>query len=239
MNIRGFDFKDVLNVNYTSINSCKESGCEDEGICRCTEISNPEVTGIRFSNFVNLVYGFFFDRSKSTQRNNKINEILYGINDQVDKYTIDRIFRVNKIWINKNWDIQIINGYYGQEINAVILKENISEKLQGELETAFSILEINKRVEYLLTLEYGEVLSHLKNLKWQLIRISKTDVIFPSESHKRIVEKKDIDYYFAPNYNLIRAVVIKDGDKWRLIDGYHRLNAISIGDFLVIAGQKN
>lgn len=237
-NLVGFDFKYQLNVGYVTSNSCDVNGCFDEGICRCLEIYDCKVTGIKFNEIVDIIYLSFFDRSKSSKRNLKIDEILYGINEEINRYTIDRVLRSNKIWLDDCWEIQITNGYYGQEIDIVILKNNLANKIQNELDVAFNILDISKRVEHLLVLEYGKLLPHLQNLNWELIRLKKDDIDFPSKSHLDIVSKKDLDYYYSPKYNSVRAIVIKDGDRWKLIDGYHRLTAIHMGNFLVLSGVK-
>lgn len=239
VNLIGFDFKNQLRVNYSSINSCETSGCNEEGICRCTQITDCSVEKVSISQMVEEIHNFYFDKSKSSKRNIKINEILYGINQEIEKYTIDRILRINKVWNNECWEVQLINGYYGQEIDVVILQQELAAKIQNEIGLALSILGINNRIEFLLKLEYGKILPHLQNLDWKLIRLSKDDINVPSQSHLEIVKKKELNYYFAPKYNSIRAVVIKDDDKWKLVDGYHRLSAISLGDFWVLAGEKS
>lgn len=239
ISLLGYDFKYQLYVDYTSSNSCETSGCIEEGICRCTEIHDCQVTDAKFKDISDVIYNSYFDKSKSSKRNIKINEILYGINEEIDRYTIDRILRINKIWLDKNWSVQVNNGYYGQEIDVVILTSEMADKIQKELDTAFDILDINKRIEFLLELEYGKVLPQLENCNWKLLRLRKEDIVFPSESHLELVSKKELNHYSAPKYNSVRAVVLKDGDKWKLIDGYHRLSAISIGDFWVLAGDRN
>lgn len=239
MTILGHDFKHQLIVDYSSSNTCDTSGCIEEGICRCTELYDCHVKSVRVDQISNIIYESFFDKSKSSKRNIKINEILFGLSEEVERYTVDRILRINKIWKNECWDVQVLNGYYGQEVDVVIFKTDLAIKIQNQIGLALNILSINKRVEFLLELEYGKILPHLQNLNWKLIRLKKDDIIFPSESHLEKVKYKDLSHYYAPKYNSIRAVVLKDGDKWKLVDGYHRLSAISIGDFWVLAGDRN
>lgn len=238
INIIGFNFKYQLNVDYQYTNSCDISGCYDEGICRCTEITDCKVTDVKFNEILDIFYNSYFDRSLSSKRNMKINELLHGVNEEINRYTIDRILRVNKIWSNDSWEIQTINGYYGEEIDDVILKHKLATKIKNEIEKALDILDINKRVEFLIELEYGKLSPHLQNLNWELIRLKKDDIDFPSKSHLELVKKKELNHYFAPKYNSIRAIVIKDVNKWKLVDGYHRLTAIHIGNFLVLSGVK-
>lgn len=238
INLLGYDFKNQLSVDYSSSNSCELNGCFEEGICRCTEIYDCKVKNVDVTKIADIIYNSYFDRSLSSKRNIKINELLHGVNEEINRYTIDRILRINKIWLSDSWEIQTINGYYGEEIDDVILKHKLATEIKNQIEQALDILDINSRVEFLIELEYGQLLTHLQNLSWKIIRLKKDDIYFPSQSHLELVKKKELNYYFAPKYNSIRAIVIKDGDKWKLIDGYHRLTAIHMGNFLVLSGVK-
>jgi hypothetical protein len=115
-----FNFQwDGIELDYDRRYSCNESGCDM--ICRCSEIVNQKIVSINYSNLVEAVYNYYFDKSLSTERDIKLNSVLHGITKEIDLYTIDRITRHFKLWDKSNWDINIENGFYGQEIDSVTI----------------------------------------------------------------------------------------------------------------------
>ena len=217
------DFKYMVSYDYDTIYSCEESGCNEEGICRCGHITNTYLNKVDVSAIVTNIYSEIFDNSISTKRHNAINS-LWGISEEIQKYTIDRILRVNKIWKPQFWDINVSGGYYGQEIDEVVLIEDMVLKINSQLERAFQIDNPTERVEYLLTLENGFILDDIKDKKYHISVIDIDDIIFSNTEHKRKVVIEELEHYSDRNYSGIRGIVKKDGIKWKLIDGYHRLS---------------
>lgn len=217
------DFKYMVSYDYDTIYSCEESGCNEEGICRCGHITNTYLNKVDVSAIVTNIYSEIFDNSISTKRNNAINS-LWGISSEIQKYTIDRILRVNKIWKPEFWNINVSGGYYGQEIDEVILIEDMVLKINSQLERAFQIDNLSERVEYLLTIENGFILDDIKDKKYHISVIDIDDIIFSNTEHKRKVVIEELEHYSDRNYSGIRGIVKKDGIKWKLIDGYHRLS---------------
>ena len=217
------DFKYMVSYDYDTIYSCEESGCNEEGICRCGHITNTYLNKVDVSAIVTNIYSEIFDNSISTKRNNAINS-LWGISEEIQKYTIDRILRVNKIWKPQFWDINVSGGYYGQEIDEVVLIEDMVLKINSQLERAFQIDNLTERVEYLLTLENGFILDDIKDKKYHISVIDIDDIIFSNTEHQRKIIIEELEQYSDRNYSGIRGVVKKDGIKFKLIDGYHRLS---------------
>ena len=213
----------MVSYDYDTIYSCEESGCNEEGICRCGHITNTYLNKVDVSAIVTNIYSEIFDNSISTKRNNAINS-LWGISSEIQKYTIDRILRVNKIWKPEFWNINVSGGYYGQEIDEVILIEDMVLKINSQLEMAFQIDNLSERVEYLLTIENGFILDDIKDKKYHISVIDIDDIIFSNTEHKRKVVIEELEHYSDRNYSGIRGIVKKDGIKWKLIDGYHRLS---------------
>lgn len=224
-----------VEIEYNTENSCEESGCNDEGICRCGQIINQEVQKVHISQIVGKIYDLLFDNTKMTKRNNKINQVLYGVTDELDFYTIDRILRSNKIWEDYQWNIKVSGGYYGQEIDGVFLEESVTRKIESQIYEAFSYIDIKSRVEWLLKLEYGDLLPELENKEWKVIRVNKSDIILGSSGHLEGVSKKDLEHYSTKNYAGIRGVAIEKSGKYRLIDGYHRVTSSGNDLLLIVA----
>ena len=225
-------------VDYGYTYDCENYGCDEEGICRCGTINNEHIDSVDVSLIVKRIYDEFFEQGKAANRNNAINEVLYGIGKDIDIYTIDRILRSYKIWENENWDIEVDGGYYGQEAGNVTIKETIADKIDEELWTVFSLPSLKEKIEYLLNVEYGKVLPELSNCNYESIVIDKDDVIFGVEKHLNKVMKKDLDFYSDKNYSGLRGIVVKSGDKWRIVDGYHRIFTTKWPKIKVLAATK-
>lgn len=217
--IKGENFVDFVDCDYYISNDCDSYGCDS--ICRCSKIEDIHVVSVNVIGMVDYLYEIYFDNSKSSRRNRKIDNVLGDITDDINYYTIDRILRINKVYICDNWNIKICNGYYGEEIEDITLCDDISIKIENELDIAFNILDLSKRIEYLLELEYGYLLDELKDKKYELSIINKSDIIFGSKSQYKKV--KDMDLTFYNNlYKSYRGIVIEKDTKYKLVDGYHR-----------------
>lgn len=230
--MRNIDFKSALTYDYDTKYSCEKSGCDS--ICRCGVIKNERVTYVDFKLAVAEIYEQYFGHDLAAKRNNTINSVLYGITNEIDYYTIDRILRINKIYNGKCWDINVVSGYYGEEIGEVYLDESTSKTISSQLSESFDIDDISERIEYLLKLEYGYILPELIIRKYELITIKKSDIIFGDYKHHQKVLSKNTDYYSDSKYDLARGVVIRSGDKYRLVDGYHRCSSSLNNDVIVL-----
>ena len=218
-------FQYCTEYDYDSLTSCSENGCDDEGICRCSTIENAHIISVNITSMINDIYPSYFDKSLATKRNATINSILGGVSKEIDIYTIDRILRINKVYEPTNWEINVCGGYYGQEIDNIILEDSIARKLEEQIDEALSIIELTTRVEYLLKLEYGHILPSLQNCQYSVETIERDKIIFGNNNHYKKVNLKNIDHYSDNNYNSIRGIVLKKDEEYRLIDGYHRCSS--------------
>lgn len=225
------NFEYCIEKNYNYMTYCESYGCDDEGICRCGTIEDAEIRSVDVSKLSLEIYSNFFDNSKATKRNIKINSILSDITTDVDRYTIDRILRSSKIWEECNWDLRVTGGYYGQEFDGVYLN---CLSLQIQIEEALEIDSLDKRVEFLLNLEYGQILPELVGKSWKVIEVKKSQISIGSSSHLSLVKDKNLDFYSKKNYSGIRGVVLQTGRKLRLIDGYHRLSKMGDEDLVSV-----
>lgn len=214
------DFLYYLNIDYDRKYTC-EYTCET--ICRCSTIYNERVTGIDVNSIGKYIYNMIYDNSKSSKRNESINTLL-GITKDIEIYTIDRVIRKSLIYDTDIWNINIVNGYYGEELHNVQLNNTYADKLWKLLKSALSIDNLNERIEFLLKLEYDYILDELKEKNYRIITVNKSDILFPNKSHFNSVKEKKIDFYSDKKYDGIRGIVIKKDNKYRVIDGYHRLS---------------
>ncbi len=220
MQIRGVSFRDCVEYDYYYNRDCESHGCDS--ICRCGQIEDAHVTSVNVSQMVQEIKSSYFSDSKSSKRNSKINYILGNITDDIDLYTIDRILRINKVYEKSNWEVQVCGGYYGEEIDDIILEDSVAQKIENQLEEAFNITELFLRIEYLLQLEYGYILPELKGKNYEVTSIERDKVIFGSEGHYKKVASEELPHYSDKTYNSFRGIVIQKGEQYRIIDGYHR-----------------
>lgn len=220
--IVGTNFRYHTDYDYNDYRDCSNYGCDEEGICRCSTIENAHVISVSVPAMVHEIHANYFDDTLASKRNSTINSILGGISKEIDIYTIDRILRINKAWEPTNWEVQVCGGYYGQEIDDIILEDSVARKIENQLDEALDIIDLTSRIEYLLMLEYGNILPALQGLQYSIQTIERDSIIFGSDEHYRKVNTKSLDHYSDKNYNGIRGIVLIKDDKFRLIDGYHR-----------------
>ena len=220
--IVGVSFKYHTNYDYDAYRNCDAHGCDEEGICRCETLENAHVLTVDIPSIVNEVYNSIFDNSLSSKRNSTINSILGGVSKEIDIYTIDRILRINKAYEPTNWEVQVCGGYYGQEIDDVLLENSVAQKIENQINEALSIIDLTPRIEYLLMLEYGSILPALQGRQYSIETVERDSIIFCSDEHYRKVNTKSLDHYSDKNYNGIRGIALVKDNRYRLIDGYHR-----------------
>lgn len=220
--IVGVSFKYHTNYDYDAYRDCGAHGCDEEGICRCETLENAHVVTVDIPSIVNEIYNSIFDNSLSSKRNSAINSILGGVSKEIDIYTIDRILRINKAYEPTNWEVQVCGGYYGQEIDDVLLENSVAQKIEDQINEALSIIDLTPRIEYLLMLEYGSILPALQGRKYSIEIVERDSIIFGSDEHYRKVNTKSLDHYSDKNYTGIRGIALVKDDRYRLIDGYHR-----------------
>lgn len=230
------DFKYCgVDYDYDSETDCESHGCDS--ICRCSTIINKEIKSVNVSELSEEIYDLYFPSDKSTKRHNKINSILYGAGKDLDIYCIDRILRVHKIWEDHNWDIQVMGGYYGEEIGDITMNTPVAKIVQKDIENVLSIEKSKDKIEYILNIEYGYILPELDNKSYEIIEVPKNLIVFGSDGHYKKIQTQDIEHYNDKNYSGIRGIVIKSGDKYRIIDGYHRIYATNNDKVIVIYGN--
>ena len=221
--IRDKDFLNSIKLTFDRSYHCDEVGCGTS--CYCSTITNCKITSIDVSDIVGEIYSIYFDNSDETKRDSKINSI-FGISKDIDIYTIDRVVRHFKIWETYKWHISVIKKYYGEEVDKISILSSIAKEIEDKLEKAFSIIDLKDRINFLLELEYGYLLPELKNTEYTLLKVNKSELIFPVESNG-----KRVDHYSDRNYFSIRGIVT---DKMRVIDGYHRLLSTDSDRVLVL-----
>lgn len=140
------DYHYSVDVKYDESRSCSESGCDEEGICRCGKIHNARVEKIE-SSFVGE----------------------FDLDNDFDKYIFERIIRLLDRNGKLNWEVNVSGGYYGQEIESVhLLNEEVVLDALSSLKSMTSDAE---KLKWVLTEEYGHIPDHYKFDKIEIVDV--------------------------------------------------------------------
>lgn len=175
------------------------------GICRCTTITNTWISKVNVREVVKELYRY------------------HGRDDsEIDKYCFDRICYALKIYDEDAYEVETGGGYYGEEVYGVYFGDE--EKIIKAYNELFSLTSDLEKILHCLKLEYGYLLDCMKDVSSTYIaEVSVNEIILPQMEYFKKVDKNIIEEY--KNRDLPIAVCIRYGDKFRLIDGYHRFVA--------------
>jgi len=203
-----FLYSEGSDYSYSTEYNCEVYGCDY--ICRCGNIYDAEITQIpNLESFV-----------KSNFKGSDL-----------QLYCIERIYAINGFHHKENWKVETCGGYYGEEIAGIFFDN--AEKAFDEVQM-LSLMKDSGKIEHVLELEYGRKLDSVLNKTWEIDYVSFDDLFFGAEYHK--TNKKIVDCY--ANREFPKAIVLRDQDKYRVVDGYHRLaTGTSDGMVLVVIGS--
>ena len=84
--------------------SCETSGCNEEGICRCSTIEEVFIESINTKRIAIDIFDRIEENTESNNRNKNLSQILWDYDyDYVNHYCIERILSINQIWHPSNW----------------------------------------------------------------------------------------------------------------------------------------
>jgi hypothetical protein len=170
------------------------SDCSTSGICRCGKVE------------ISIT---FFDVTSW------INSAVYSIKDPIIKYCIERILYLQKLTQDSFYP-DVRRGYYGEEHLGFLLDDFhlVISKID-----ALEPLSDSDRVKHVLELEYNYLLDVFDGKNTVFIKeIDVNDIILNREYFKKLCDHN----IYGGSYNGIRGVVVSSGEKYRLLDGYHR-----------------
>jgi len=205
----------------------EDSYCAQDGICRCSRIYNAHVTDVDMRSMTEEIYKQFVDTdSLQGKRDARLSELFSG-GPEVDKYCINRIITHYRLWNPDNWKVNVSGGYYGDEIDDVSLDDIILKQVSKDCSDMIQLSSIRDKLRFVLTLEYGYLLDDIRVSDFDIISITKEDIDFKklNKNHIENVLKEDLSFYSSDKYVLPRGVVRRSGDKYKIVDGFHRITA--------------
>jgi hypothetical protein len=156
----------------------------------------------------------------------------YGDIHELATYCAERILNHFKFYDPDSFEVKVCGGYYGEEIDGVYF--NDEQAVDAVISQMLERSDYQK-VEMILDLEYGYVLEAAQDCRWSVATVIFDDLTLGQQDHYR--KAQHLTRY--DDYKLPRAVVLGDGPRYRVIDGYHRLRkAKELPNFKVIVGEK-
>lgn len=221
------NFRYSVNTNHIGEYSCGDSGCRDEGICRCYRIDEIIIESVDITGITEKIFKQIFSNDTQHKREKDITSILYDYDiDLINKYCINRILVSNKVWDTNNWHAESCGGYYGDEVGDVLLNDETFKKVVSGINNILELDTLEDKINYILNIEYGYILDKIKGRKYSVKSVDVDSIDFTQISHLKSVLNKNLEYYSDKNYlkDSIRGVAYWNGTKWSLVDGYHRLS---------------
>ena len=220
------DLKYELKYEYDRAYSCSETGCDD--ICRCMEIVNPRIVNIDLNKIVESIYNEITPANPVIiNRNKKIGQVFQVSNMEIlDKYCIHRILTILKMWDPECYEFDIINGYYGQEVDSIFMVDE--NRIVDTCRKSFNFISPVDKINFILELEYGEIVYDIKDAK--LTKINRNSLTLNDNYFGKI--NKEI--YYGDSYLLPRGIVRRVGvNSYSIIDGYHRIKSSDHDEIMV------
>lgn len=194
---------------YVSYDYDTERNCDwaCDPYCRCGVIVNAHVTSIPYKTF--------------------LGELLASeaLTTSILGYCVDRILH-RRISCD-SYDIWAQRGYYGQEVERVMLDN--AAQISDELHTLVK-KTASEQMEYVLRLEYQGLLPGLEQCDYTIERIKPEQIFVSNPEHLARCNSDIIKAYQEQFETLLPQCIVKrENDKYRLIDGYHRYAALMAG----------
>ena len=191
----------IDDVDYDRTNCTGE--CDD--YCRCSSLTNVRLRSLNVASVVEAVIP------------KKLRHTITG-------YCAQRMLRHSGVGDKDNWSVEVRPGYYGQEIDGVLLDRSIAETATDHIKQVLAFRNDALRMEHILKLEYGYLLPSLRQREWTIRKISRGDVVVGQDDHyHRKLDRKLVEGYQDHTFPVAVCAVI-DG-VYRLIDGYHRFSS--------------
>jgi len=188
-----------------------EDGCPGS-YCGCSKIVSVEIRRVSIDSVI-------YTAQEALKK--YIGTVSYR--DGLFGYFVDRIVTHSKLRVVDYWSYKVSRGYYGEECT-VFPNEDVVSELASSLLSLAAQKSLKGKIKLVLKYEYGYILDEVESANsWTLESIKIQDVIMGALHHYKKLDRSIVHRY--KNYDLPRCVVMKRGEKFAIIDGYHRLHS--------------
>lgn len=138
------------------------------------------------------------------------------LDTELDRYCIDRIIRKSELYVKYNWNVEVEQDYYGDCIgNISPAYDDFYSNVNDYLKCTSDI----EKIEFILDMDYEFLLDKVKDKRWSIVEVELSDIIIPNQPYMSEIE---VEEWYEVN-ELPVCLCVKRGNKFELVDGYHRL----------------
>ena len=189
--------------------NCNSYGCREEGICRSATIEK-----VNLEICVDSLIDNFIDQIIKSLKPYKLR-----IDKDILAYCLERTLKRYNLEDPEYYYVDKRHSYYGEEIFGIYLcgcnHDTLLRIIRGTT---------NDGIRLILENEYGYLLDDFKKIKTcKIQKVSVKDIVIPRMDRK--LNKEMVDQYVSYKYPI--GIYRKKGDKYSIIDGYHRYSALS------------
>lgn len=214
------DYRFMIDIGYEDSGICMGENCGD-GPCRCSTIEetrvDDDINGL-FTGVLSYMMKKIKTKNLKTNRTVKSDQFL----NAVQRYCIERLCVHHRVYDAELFDIDIVGGYYGEEIGSVTFEnqKNLNKDIIYVLNDCKKDID---RIKYVLKLEYAYILDSIAyttnvDIDWFNAKdIAKNSV----ELHR--IKNNDAEYIFELDPKNDPIGIIHDNV---LIDGHNRTKKV-------------
>ncbi len=177
--------------------------CQCPDYCRCSKIVNAKVKDVDAQFIAELLVKNWLETGMRLKQPS--DRALLA-------YTVERVLTAGNVYLPENWDIRVVGGYYGQEVDKI--RWTGPEQVDGNLTALTATNDTNEWVKISLIAEYGFMLDELDGATFDIatVNLDQIHVTRPAKPDRRK----------ATDDNTPAGLVLDNGTGLRLIDGHHR-----------------
>jgi len=164
---------------------------------------------------------------------NFIDELLSKECSEILQYCVGRIVIHSGVIDEGSWELMVTDGYYGQEVDGGRLDRSVAKNLKATLQSLEKMQSDEDMLFHALNQEYGYIIERLQKCKkFSIEKVKKSKIIIGQKDHYHHckLDSKAMNAYaklIEDDYDLPLALCLKEGDEYRIIDGYHRVAAFN------------
>ncbi|ASV44499.1 hypothetical protein PBI_SCTP2_484 [Salicola phage SCTP-2] len=217
------DYRFMVQIRWESSRDCMGRNCGD-GPCRCEEIEETWIEDDQaelFSGVYLSVLNAIKTKNLTTNRKVKADQFL----NTIHKYCIERLCVHHNVHNKDLYDIDVVGGYYGQEIGSVTFEnqKELNDDILYILNTCKNDIE---RIKFILEKEYAYLLDSIENVTQCDIEYFNVKDIAKNSIELTRIKNNDNEYFIELDPKSMPIGIIHNNV---LIDGHNRTKKI-LGD---------
>jgi len=229
------DMKEFIRFRVNGACAC-DGLCAGEGVCRSFSIDSLDITGVDLDAVATRAHGTTLPQDRrALRRSDRSRQVLWGHDSRFDAFCLERILVGIGAYMPSAWHVSTTQGYYGQEVGSIRMNKGLVESAAGLYDRLLSVDGLEQKVAMLLEIEYGSVLDSLRGRLWSVRVVPRDKIFFPQPAHMEAASRGT--EYANRRPDAIMGVCLREGDVYRVVDGYHRISQTSASRLTIITSN--